>query len=77
MSQNPVVPIGTPIRVTGGLFFGCSGKVLSKEDCAESKTGMLPLPASNSYLLLLNLDGNDFEAYLNRQEFEVISNCTT
>ena len=68
-----MVSAGTDIKVIRGPFAGCKGKVLAKKDSAETKIGLLPLASHECYLVLVNLDGDHFEAYLHRHELEIVS----
>ena len=68
-----MVSAGTDVKVISGPFAGCNGKILAHEESAETKIGPLPPPSHDRYLVLVNLAGDHFEAYLDRNELEVVS----
>ena len=74
MPQSPTIPIETPVKIIGGPFDGSKGKILLKKLPANSDSGRIPSPQQDAYLILIDLDGDQVEAYLDRREFEVISN---
>ena len=68
MDNEPALEPGTHINVVNGPFAGCDGVVLDKYESDSS--GLFQW----SYHVMVEVEGTPKNAYLNRNEIQVISN---